>query len=440
MKEIKLDENGFYPRLVDSPMITDAYKVTMSASYYLNSSLNRSRAIYRFVDRNKTKYPIGFGEQLKHQIALLESLEYSDSDIDFLCNSMPYVQQSYFKYFLKNFKFKKEWFTISQDQEGHIDVVIGLNDGYTFETTHVEVTLLYLISRLYYVMTGLDEKFNYEDYYQKSYNKAIALLSNGLTVSDFGTRRAFSLEAEDAVVRAFIDADKHLKETMGSAYVGKFAGTSNLYLAKKYNITPIGTMAHEYVSLMACLYGPVIANKMAMEEWNKTYNGNLGIYLYDTYGFNTFAKDFGLLPSRQFKGLRVDSGNNQEQLEKIIGLYKSLGENPKEKQVVFSNAFTTDTAIENHRMVNGRVKDSYGIGTHLTNDVDGVPPMNIVIKLVGAKADANHEWTPTCKLSEDIGKTTGHISVVVAYKTLLGIPLTKKEIELYMNYLSKKNE
>ena len=151
-----------------------------------------------------------------------------------------------------------------------------------------------------------------------------------------------------------------------------------------------------------------------------------------------FAKDFNLLAAQQFKGLRVDSGNNEEQLEKIIDLYTKLGENPKTKQVVFSNAFTTQTAIENHQMVNCRVKDSYGIGTHLTNDVDGVPPMNIVVKLVSARMDENHNWCRTCKMSEDIGKTTGDIDVVLAYKTILGLHPTMSEVKKYVESMSVK--
>ena len=442
MSKYVLDENGFYPLLVESPMITDAYKITMSASYYLNSDLNRSNAVYHFVDRNHTVYPKGFDVQLRHQIELLETLRFTDDDIEFLMNKMTYVPKPYFTYFLKNFRFKKEWVEVEQDAEGHLEIWIGRNGGYTFELTHVEVTLLYLVSRLYYIMTGLDEKFNAEDYYFKSYLKAEKLLNEGLTVSDFGTRRAFSLEAEDIVIQAFMDAEKHLKETSAvfgvEEYKGKFAGTSNLYLAKKYNITPIGTMAHEYVSLMSSLYGPAVANKMAMEQWNQTYKGNLGIFLYDTYTFDVFAKDFNLLAAQQFKGLRVDSGNNEGQLEKIIDLYTRLGENPRTKQVVFSNAFTTDTAIENHRMVNGRVKDSYGIGTHLTNDVDGVPPMNIVVKLVAARVDDKHNWCRTCKMSEDVGKTTGDIDVVLAYKTILGLHPTQNEIKRYIESISVK--
>lgn len=142
-------------------------------------------------------------------------------------------------------------------------------------------------------------------------------------------------------------------------------------------------MAHEFVSAIAGMYGPQEANHIAMDMWQRTFIGSLGIFLYDTYGFDAFAANFSEHFARVFAGLRVDSGNNLEQLEKICNRYQELGLDPSTKQVVFSNALDEESAIKLHKAVNGRVIDSYGIGTALSADgaLWDIKPSNIVIKL-----------------------------------------------------------
>lgn len=197
-------------------------------------------------------------------------------------------------------------------------------------------------------------------------------------------------------------------------------GTSNVYLAMKYDTVPVGTMAHELVCAIAGMYGPQMANHIAMKVWANTFRGALGTFLYDTYGWRIFSLNFSEDFANMFKGLRVDSGDNEEQLRLIAEKYRSLGIDPRTKQVVFSNALNTDSAIELHRKAKDVCQPSFGIGTHFTNDFAGVKPMNIVIKLLAVKI--TESWTfynDTCKLSEDRGKYTGKPEVVKRFMDIL---------------------
>jgi nicotinate phosphoribosyltransferase len=219
------------------------------------------------------------------------------------------------------------------------------------------------------------------------------------------------------VTKAMMNENEATKHINGAN--GKCVGTSNIYFAMKYNIKLIGTMAHEFVSAIAGMYGPTEANFIAMDMWQKTFQGALGIYLYDTYTWKPFADNFSEHFARCFAGLRIDSGNNEEQLNKIINKYKELGVDHKSKQVVFSNAFTVDSAIELNNKIKDKCIASFGIGTSLTGDVTNCSPSNIVIKLVASKITEKREWNETCKMSEDKGKVTGNKDIVELFSKLL---------------------
>ena len=204
---------------------------------------------------------------------------------------------------------------------------------------------------------------------------------------------------------------------------GRFVGTSNVYLAMKHDLTPLGTMAHEFVCAIAGMYGPQMANHLAMRAWSNTYRGALGTFLYDTYGWEIFSLNFSEDFANMFKGLRIDSGDNREQLDKICRKYRSLSIDPATKQVVFSNALDVDRAIELNAYARGRCQPSFGIGTHFTNDFPGVTPRNIVIKLVAVKITESWPFfCSTCKLSEDRGKHSGDPDTVERFKALIHFP------------------
>lgn len=388
----------------------DLYKFTMCCAVIKN--FPRARVIYEFTDRNNTVYPPGFASALTEQIEMLEDLAITEDEVAFLRRKSSYIP-SWFCTYLRGFRYRRDWVHVKQDASGHLSVKF---EGLWADTIMLEVKVLAIISELYFIMTGQSEKVDYKDFYLRSYRKAERLLEAGCVYSDFGTRRRLSFEAEDTLVRAMTDCGR-TKE-----WPGMFVGTSNVYLAMKYDLTPIGTMAHEFVCAIAAMYGPLMANHIAMDLWRNTFRGALGTFLYDTYGWNIFSLNFSEDFARLFKGLRIDSGDNMQQLELIVDKYRSLGINPREKQIIFSNGLDTDEAIKLNRCAVQYCQPSFGIGTHFTNDFPGIKPMNIVIKLVAAKiTEAWDFYSDTCKLSEDYGKYTGKPEVVKRFLDTLHI-------------------
>lgn len=388
----------------------DLYKFTMCCAVIENYP--RTQVKYKFIDRDNIVYPAGFADELRKQIVMLENVVITDEEIAFMRCKCTYIP-SWFYSFLKGFRYDRNWVEVSQDERGHLSVEFN---GYWSNTILLEVKVLAIISEMYYMMTGEDKAFDYEEYYRKSWLKAERLLDAGCVFSDFGTRRRASFEAQETAVKAMKDCQD------GMDGKGRFVGTSNVYLAMKYGLTPVGTMGHELICAIAGMYGPQMANHIAMKVWTKTYRGALGTFLYDTYGWRIFSLNFSEDFARMFKGLRVDSGDNRKGLELIIGKYRSLGIDPSTKQVVFSNGLNVDDAIEIQQYATGKCQPSFGIGTHFTNDFPGIKPKNIVIKFVAVKITESWPfYSRTCKLSNDKDKYTGDDDVIRRFIEILHI-------------------
>ncbi len=379
----------------------DLYKFTMCCAVIDNYP--RAWVKYEFNDRDNTVYPKGFADLVMEQVGYLEQLTITDEEIAFMRRKCYYLPDWFYIY-LRGFRFSRKWVHARQDEDGHLHIEF---EGVWAEAILLEVKMLAIVSELYYIVRGEEDRFDYDAYYPKSYHKAERLLAAGCTYSDFGTRRRASFQAEDTVVRAMKDCQE------ARDWKGRFVGTSNVYLAMKYDLTPVGTMAHEFIAAIGGMYGPQMANHIAMNAWRHTFNGALGTFLYDTFGWNIFSLNFSEDFANLFKGLRVDSGDNMEQLQKICTKYRSLGIDSKSKQVIFSNALDTDRAIALQQEAEKYVQPSFGIGTHFTNDFDGIRPMNIVIKLIAAKITESWPfYNDTCKISEDTGKHTGNPKVI----------------------------
>lgn len=394
-------------QIINSLLDNDLY--TFSVCYAYLQKFPRAIGQYTFVDRNNTVYPKGFAEKLKEQFKMYEDIHISDEEVDFMTQKCYYFPKWFFT-FLKGFSLKSSEVSVEQDSEGHLLISVT---GLLWRTVFWEMPILATVSELWHEMRGEFEQYDAEAEYKKSYDKAIRLIGNGVKFSDFGTRRRFSFAHQDMVIRSFIEAQKQFTQNC-------FVGTSNVLLAMKYGLTPIGTMSHQFVETCS-LYGYTEANYLAMEFWQEVYAGSLGIFLYDTYTRKAFFQNFTELHAKLFDGLRVDSGNNVEALEDIISKYQELSIDPSIKSIIFSNGLNVDDAIELHNIVNGRMKDSYGIGTHLTCDVDNVKAMNIVVKLTAAKITEKRNWKKLVKLSDDLGKYTGDPEEIEICKKTLEI-------------------
>lgn len=387
----------------------DLYKFTMCVAVIDN--FPRTQVKYRFNDRNNTVYPAGFADELRRQIKALESVIITDEEIDFMKRRCSYIPDWFYSY-LKGFRYDSRQVSVFQDDEGHLDITF---EGSWSSTILLEVKVLAMVSELYYIITGDAYRLDYAEFGQRTEAKGRRLVEGGCVFSDFGTRRRASFRAQDVAVASLAGSSR-----CDNGGNGRFVGTSNVYLAMKHDLTPVGTMAHELICAIAGMYGPQMANYMAMRIWSHTYRGALGTYLYDTYGWDIFSLNFSEDYANMFKGLRVDSGDNYEQLDKITAKYRSLHIDPMTKQVVFSNALDVDEAIALQRYAEGRCQPSYGIGTHFTNDFANVRPMNIVIKLTSVKITESWPfYFQTCKLSEDRGKHSGDPDTVERFKALI---------------------
>ena len=275
-----------------------------------------------------------------------------------------------------------------------------------------------------HILKGDIEQIEDEMEFARAYAKAEDMIMNGVRFADMGTRRRLSFSHQDNVIKAFKKCQENHKDANGA-----FLGTSNCFLAMKYNLPMIGTMSHQIISFEENMSGVHECNFAIMQKWSETYEGNLGIMLYDCFGDDAFFKNMSSKYAKLFDGLRIDSGSNQEQLEKIIEMYHRFGIDPRTKSVVFSNALTAKEAIELHKTVGGRVRDSYGIGTNLCcsfEDYGGVPSlpiksMNIVIKLTKMRYSPKREWHDCVKLSCDKGKTLGNVEKCKYLQKVLGM-------------------
>lgn len=384
---------------------TDNDLYTFTCQYYVLQTYPRAEVEYRFFDRNNTCYPKGFAALLQEQIDHMRDVTITDEEIDFMLRKCYYLPKWYFT-FLRGYRFNPKEISISQDEEGHLDVVVK---GKWYSAIMWEMPILSSVSELSHRLNGDFEKYDLELERKRTIDKGKQILTNGLILGDMGTRRRFSFLHQEMVVNELAALQKAGKDPdTGQAWTGKFIGTSNVYLAMKYNLTPIGTMSHQLVMFEETVSGVFECNYNVMKKFSDVYDGDNGVYLYDAFGDTVFFNNLSKRMAMMYKGLRVDSGNEEEQTEKIIQKYISLGIDPATKQVIFSNGLNIDRAIEIHKFVAGRLQDSYGVGTNLTCDITNCKPMNIVVKLTQCRITESREWHDCVKLSCDKGKTLGN--------------------------------
>lgn len=378
--------------------LTDNDAYTFSCQYYVLQTYPRAEVEYTFFDRNGTRYPEGFAQMLQEQVDGMRNVVITEEEIAFMERKMYYLPLWYFT-FLRGYRFNPGEVSISQDAEGRLDITVR---GKWYSAIMWEMPILSTVSELMHELRGDLARYNEEKERERAAAKTRQILEGGLVLGDMGTRRRLSFDHQDMVIKTMKDVSQSMTAP------GRFTGTSNVWFAMKYDLTPIGTMSHQLISFEENVSGIFECNFNVMKKFSDVYDGDNGIYLYDCFGDRVFFSNLSKRMAMMFTGLRVDSGVEEEQTEKIIEKYKSLGINPQSKQVVYSNGLNIDRAIEIHRYVNGRVQDSYGMGTFLTCDVTDCQPMNIVVKLTRGRITERREWHDCVKLSCDKGKTLGN--------------------------------
>jgi len=363
------------------------------------------RVKYKFVNRGKTVWPDGMAIKLRERIVKLsKEAILTQDEIEYL-NTIRYFNP-FFIWYLQNFRF--------DPSEVHVpDNIDDLEiEGFWRTSILWECRILSMISELYYEMTG--QTLPDRNVLTKiNMGKGYDFYTNEIKFAEFGTRRRFSFDNQDYVIQDLV-------KSAGKSMVG----TSNVYFAKKYNLVPIGTMAHEMIMAHAAMFGFHQANKMALDSWIKVYKGDLGIALPDTFTTDNFLKDFNTYYAKLFDGLRQDSGNPIVIGNKILEHYYKLRLDEyiiKSRSIVFSDNLNSMDKILNIKMeFLNKIRMSFGIGTWLTNDIPGVKPLNIVIKL--SAVDVDGRWVNTIKLSDDEGKYTGDPDTIdLAKKVFLNI-------------------
>ncbi|MBQ8452630.1 MAG: nicotinate phosphoribosyltransferase [Prevotella sp.] len=378
--------------------LTDNDAYTFSCQYYVLQTYPRAEVEYTFFDRNHTRYPEGFAALLQEQVDGMKDVVITEEEIAFMERKMYYLPLWYFT-FLRGYRFNPAEVTIHQDAEGYLSITV---QGKWHSAIMWEMPILSTVSELMHELRGDLARYDADLERQRAADKTRQILQGGLVLGDMGTRRRLSFDHQDMVIRTMKDV------SLQTQAPGRFTGTSNVWFAMKYDLTPIGTMSHQLISFEENVSGIFECNFNVMKKFSDVYDGDNGIYLYDCFGDRVFFSNLSKRMAMMFSGLRVDSGQEEEQTERIIEKYKSLGINPQSKQVVYSNGLNINRAIEIHRYVDGRVQDSYGMGTFLTCDVTGCEPMNIVVKLTRGRITERREWHDCVKLSCDKGKTLGN--------------------------------
>jgi len=395
-------------KIIKSLLDQDLYKFSMQQAVL--ELFPEAVVKYRFMNRGEQRFTEEFLSELKNQIYnFLPELKLTEEEYLWSSNTIPYFKPQFLEY-LKNYRFNPEEIsTLELDEENNLKLEIS---GYWRSCILWEVVLMALISEIYFKTINTNWGYDYQK--EKAYDKVRYLSLNDCVFSDFGTRRRRSFRSQNIAVDTFSKYPGELIANMPSTFVG----TSNVYLAKKYEVKPIGTMSHEWVMGNSVLEGLRNANYFALHNWVRVYNCDLGIALPDNFGLDAFLRNFNKRLARLYDGVRHDSGNPYKFADKIINHYNDLKIDPLSKTLVFSNALTVKKAAEIRKYCDKKIKCAFGIGTFITNDFDNNPPLNMVIKM----------WEcndiPVIKLSDDIGKECGEENAIkVAKWTFFGEPV-----------------
>jgi len=391
-----MSESVFGPRIIQNLLDTDFYKITMMQAVLHNYP--NAEVEWAFRCRNGEDLS-PYLAQIRYQIEQLAEVTVTHDQLAYL-EKIPFLKPDFIR-FLSLFRFNLRYVQVGLDAAGQLAIRVR---GPWLHVILYEIPLLAIISEVRNRNRYRDvviEQVGERLYQKLDWLKAEASAEElaGFQLADFGTRRRFSYRVQEEVVHIL----KH-------DFPGRFVGTSNVHLAREYELKPLGTMAHEWFMAHQQL-GPRLVDSQAaaLEGWVREYRGLLGIALTDCITMDAFMGDFDLYFAKLFDGLRHDSGDPLVWAEKAITHYERLGIDPKGKTLIFSDGLDFAKALGLYRALHARINVSFGIGTRLTCDIPGVEPMNIVIKMT----DCN--GAPVAKISDSPGKTQCRDENFVAY-------------------------
>ena len=383
------------PMIITSLLDTDLYKFTMMQ--VVLHQFPGAEVEYRFKCRNKANLAPYINE-INEEIRGLCSLRFQDDELAYL-KAMRFIKSDFID-FLGLFRLNEKYVSVTALPSGEIEVSIK---GPWLHTILFEIPVLSIINEVYFRNTQKQPDLLAG---RTRLTSKIALLQaddlQALKIADYGTRRRFGKAWHEEVLRT-------LSGKLGIHATGQFAGTSNVLFAMKLGLTPLGTMAHEYLQACQAL-GPRLRDSQVFgfESWAKEYRGDLGIALSDVYGMSAFLRDFDMYFCKLFDGARHDSGDPFQWGERMIAHYNKNRVDPKTKTLIFSDGLTVPRTIELYQQFKGRCQLAFGIGTNLTNDL-GYEPLQIVIKMIRCNGQ------PVAKLSDTPSKNMCDDEKYLAY-------------------------
>ncbi len=368
--------------IITSLLDTDLYKFTMMQAVLHHYPA--AQVQYRFKCRTPGIPLADHIDEISSEIDALCALRFRSEELDYL-RGLRFIKSDFVD-FLGLFHLDRKYIRLraSQVEPGEIELDIV---GPWLHTILFEVPLLAIINEVWFRHAGQPEAGEGE---RRLDAKIVRLREGGedCVIADYGTRRRYSRDWHARVL-------PRLKAGLGA----QFAGTSNVHFAREYGMTPLGTMAHEWLQAFQAL-GPRLRDSQAVafDVWAKEYRGDLGIALSDVVGLKAFLRDFDLYFCKLFDGMRHDSGEPLQWGEEILAHLERMRIDPRTKTLVFSDGLDVDKVLELHERFRGRCRLAFGIGTNLTNDL-GPTPLQIVIKMIRCNGQ------PVAKLSDSPGKS-----------------------------------
>ena len=365
--------------IITNILDTDLYKFTTSYAYI--KLFPYAQGTFSFNDREGTVCSDEFLQAVRHELDKLGEVRLTSEEKEFMTRYCRFIPPVYWEW-LSSFRFEPGKIKVWLDGDRHLQMEVT---DYMYKVTLYEVPLLAIVSEM-------KNKFEHheadmEEVLRRLAPKIELSNANKLPFSEFGTRRRFSKQVHEAVVRQLKKEAKYC------------TGTSNCYLAMKYAMRPMGTHPHEWFMFHGAQFGYKHANYMALENWVNVYDGDLGTALSDTYTSESFLSNFSRKQAKLFDGVRCDSGDEFTFVDQLIGRYRELGIDPTTKTIIFSNALDFPKALELFHYCEGRIRCSFGIGTNITNDT-GYPPCNIVMKLSTCRMNDKQQTRKCVKLSD----------------------------------------
>lgn len=358
------------PQIINSLLETDMYKFSMGQTIF--HQFTSYKTTWTFKCRNKdVHFTDEMVEEIKEQVQAFCQLRFTEEELEYLDN-ITWIKGTYVD-FLRLWQPRYEEFTITTDAPCGLAIDAA---GTWLNTSMYEIPVLAIVNEVYFRMA-----YDYDvllKQFKRRLDEKVRLLEEDTyrlsDFSEFGLRRRLSAEAQEMAVKVIAEvelpADSH------------FIGTSNVYLAKKFNLKPVGTMAHEWIMCTGQgnhKHNPAYSNWYALDAWVKEYGILNGIALTDTITTDCFLRDFQLTYATLFSGVRHDSGDPYEWGDKMIAHYNSLGINPRTKTLLFSDSLDFERATALYDYFKDKAKVAFGIGTFISNDTDE-EALNIVMK------------------------------------------------------------